>query len=164
MSEDDLYSGVESMRKFLSVNKFIFSIIKKKIEITDYDYLANYEAIVNKKDIKWQDNMTHKLMLQSTARMIQENSKGSTKHEYFLKVNTTIYDTTSDKEIFNKHREITNIVRQFPVQFWIEKMLSSKEVIILLLKELRFFNSELNTINKTDLKKHGYYKNLLNID
>jgi len=69
-------------------------------------------------------------------------------------VNAFIYDTKSDKEIIRKHKEIENILKQFPEQIRIEKMLDSQEVLIFLLKEARFFTSEINTLINADLKKH----------
>jgi len=72
-------------------------------------------------------------MLHGTAKMIQEYTKGTTKHEYFLKINTNIYDTSSGKEIIKKHKEVENIVQEFPYR--VEKMLDSEDIIRYLLKE-----------------------------
>jgi len=52
MSQNDINSRQEDMQTFLSANNFTFSIIKKKVSITDYDYLPNYEEILSKKDLK----------------------------------------------------------------------------------------------------------------
>jgi len=162
MSNRDLERSQETMKTFLSINNYTFSIIKKKVSVTDYDYLANYEAIISKKNLKpW--NILHKEMLHWTAKMIQEYTKWTTKHEYFLKINTLINDTSSWKEIVRKHKELENILKQFPEQFRIEKMLNSQEVIIYLMKENRFVTSEINTLIKTDLEKHGYYKDILKV-
>ncbi len=163
MSQNDINSRQEDMQTFLSANNFTFSIIKKKVSITDYDYLPNYEEILSKKDLKkW--NVLHKDMLYGTAKMIQEYTVWATKHEYFLKVNSYIYNTKEDKEIIRKHKEIENILKQFPEQFRIEKKLNSEEVIIYLMKENRFATSEINTLINTDLKKLWYYKDILNVD
>jgi hypothetical protein len=159
MSGSDIEYTQNRMAIFLGINNYTFSIIRKKVWITDYDYLPNYEEILKKKDIKWKDNELHKLMLHWTAKMIQEYTKWTTKHEYFLKVNTQIYDTTSWKAIIKKHKEITNIINQFP--FRIEKMLDSEEVIRYLLKEWRFFTSELNTLTSENMKKQWFYKDIL---
>jgi len=163
MSQRDLEWAQETMRTFLSINNYTFSIVKKKVDVTDYDYLPNYEAIVSRKNLKsW--NILHKEMLHGTAKMIQEYTKWTTKHEYFLKINTFIEDTSSDKEIIRKHKELENILKQFPEQYRIEKMLSSKEVIIYLMKEVRFAKSEINTLINTDLGKLWYYKDILKVE
>jgi hypothetical protein len=163
MSERDLVNAQESMQTYLWINNFTFSIIKKKVSITDYDYLPNYEAILSKKELK-KGNELHKMMLHWTAKMIQEYTVWATKHEYFLKVNTFINNTKDDKEIIRKHKEVSYIVNQFPSEFRIEKMLNSLEVLIFLLKENRFCTSEINTLIKKDLKKLWYYKDILNVE
>jgi len=163
MSWEDIESWQEWMNTFLGINTYTFSIIRKKVSVTDYDYLPNYQALLEKKDFK-KGNDLHKMMLHWTAKMIQEYTVWATKHEYFLKVNTFINNTKNDKEIIRKHKEISNIVNQFPEQYRIEKMLNSKEVLIFLLKETRFLNSEINTLISKDLEKHWYYKDILNVE
>jgi len=161
MSAQELEMSANQMAKFLWVNTYTFSIIRRKENVTDYDYLSNYEAILKKKNIKSENKELHRSMLTGTARMIQKYTQGATKHEYFLKVNTIIYNTSNDKEILKKHREVSHVVDQFPTIFRIEKLLNSKEVIIQLMKENRFVTSELNTIAKKDLEEMGFCKDIL---
>lgn len=159
MSPSDIEYLQERMSVFLGINNYTFSIIRKKVWVTDYDYLPNYEEILKKKDIKWKDNELHKVMLHWTAKMIQEYTKWTTKHEYFLKVNVNITDTSNGKSIIKKHKEVTNIINEFP--FRIEKMLDSEDLIRYLLKEWRFFTSELNTLTSEVMKKEWFYKDII---
>jgi len=159
MSEDDILHLQHKMNIFLGINTYTFSIIRKKVIVTDYDYLANYESLLSKKNLKWKDNELHKFMLHGTAKMIQEHTKWTTKHEYFIKVNTDITDTSNWDQIIKKHKEIENIIQEFP--FRIEKMLDSEDLIRYLLKEGRFVTSELNTLTSENMKKKWFYKDII---
>lgn len=149
------------MENFLHKNDFTIEIITNNLELCDYDYLPIYESIYKKKDIKGKDNKLHKTMLQGTAKMIQRESRGVMKHEYYLKVNTFIYDLKGKKPLLKKFKEVDDVIRQFPEEYTIEKFLDSRDVILALLKEVRFAKNELNSIINMDMKKEGLYSSIL---
>ncbi len=151
MSDEDLFNEYTKFDNFLKVNSsFTIELLKSKWALTDFDYLDKYKELKLKTKTDIGNPELLKYLLYWNGKLIQSKTKWTYKHEYHIKVSTSITDLSDDKEIMAKRKEVTNLLTHFP---YIEKALNTYEVIILLLKEKRFFKEELINITKESLQK-----------
>lgn len=151
MSEEEIVAEISKLEKFLKVNsKYTIEILKIKCSLTDFDYLEKYKNLKEKRKLKIGNEELHKHLIYGNGKLIQSKTKGTFKHEYYIKISVEIQNLEDEKEIFVKHNELKNLLVHFP---YIQGMLDSYEFILLLLRENRFFNEELISITKEDLQK-----------
>lgn len=147
----------EKIDRFFKANTdYIIERIQTKRELTDNDYLDKYKELNSKKDSnKSIDQELLKYMIYGNAKLIQSKTQGTYKQEYHIKVSCSITNLKDDTEIMAKRNGVTNLLSHFP---YIEEALSTYDVIMLLLKEKRFFKEELISISKDSLIKQWIIK------
>lgn len=151
MSDDDLVREYNKIDRFLKANNFVTELIRSKRRLTDFDYLDKYKELDKKKNNNKSINQELlRYLIYWNAKLIQSKTNNTFKHEYYIKVSCNITDLKDDKEIMAKRKEVINLLTHFP---YIEEALSSYDVIVLLLKEKRFFKEELITLSKESLVK-----------
>ena len=151
MSEVEILNEVKKLENFFKVNtKYTIELVKIKGNLTDFDYLAKYENLKKKLDLDIWNKDLHKYLIYGNGKLIQSKTKGTFKHSYYLKVSVEIGNLTDEKEMEAKHSELKNLLAHFPYIKW---MLTSDEIIRLLLEENRFFKEELINITKDALVK-----------
>lgn len=151
MSDDAIRNEIDKLENFFNLNwKYNIELIKTKVGLTDYDYLEKYKSLKEKLKIDVWNKELHKLLIYWNGKLIQSKTKWTFKYEYYLKISVSITNLKDDKEILSKHKEIVNLLVHFPYIQW---MLTSHEVILLILKNNRFFKEELISLSIENLIK-----------